>query len=473
MRILRALALTSALILATALNAETLTAQSIGGRITSSADGAPIMGAEIVLLDGGGVNVLGTTTSGMGGVYRLDTPGPGVYLLVVNREGFANQVSSPITVAVDPVDFDLSMTEQRVGETGAVADDLDDATLLSMAIAEVCEGIFVPGLHAILFGAVRNQADSEPLAFVEVQARWTVEGMGSDSRRVRSDDAGAYLICDAPASTELTLQAVESETDVEGGEQRMTLSAGTMRKVDLGIPLSNPNQGGNILGQVTDEGGTGIVGASVRLLGADRIATTNNRGIFFFDDVPSGVEIVEAEGLGYAVQRESVRILGGRAQEISIRLSVDPIDLAPILVSVRPRKWFIDRRDLEQRILLGTGYIMMREDIEERAPQVLGEALRGIPGVQVTRLGGGMSGVYEIQFRGAANLANQACNPVVWVDGVRLGNDGSIFREIQAFEIEVLEVYRGPAEVPAEFAGGEARCGVVSVWTRRGGRLIG
>jgi hypothetical protein len=448
-------------------------AQSISGRVTSRDDGAPVVGARIVLLDGAGVEVLGSVQSGEEGEYRLPVPGAGSYLLMVERTGFANQVSNPIAVeAGEDVAFNLSMTVQRVGQTGAVSDSLDDATLLAMAMAEICEGSFVPGMHGILYGAIRNRADGEPLPFVQAEVRWTVSGMGSDRREVRSDDAGAYVICNAPAGTPLRVRAFEAEADVDGTEERLTLRAGTMRKLDLAIGLSNPSQPGNLLGRVTDDRGNPLVGAEVRLIGSGRVTTTNDRGVFVLENVPAGMEILEAETLGFALQREGVRVLGGRAQELVVRLAADPVELAPLLVSVRPRKWFSDRQGLEQRIALGAGYIMLREDIEERAPQVLGEALRGVPGVTVTRLGGGISGTYSIQLRGAANLANQACNPMVWVDGVNWGNDGSIFRDIPAFEIEAIEVYRGAAEVPGEFSGQEARCGVIVVWTRRG-RVIG
>ncbi|HSG49809.1 MAG TPA: hypothetical protein VLA43_18445, partial [Longimicrobiales bacterium] len=37
-----------------------LAAQSISGRITARADGAPVAGAQIILLDESGVEVLGT-----------------------------------------------------------------------------------------------------------------------------------------------------------------------------------------------------------------------------------------------------------------------------------------------------------------------------------------------------------------------------------------------------------------------------
>jgi hypothetical protein len=69
-------------------------------------------------------------------------------------------------------------------------------------------------------------------------------------------------------------------------------------------------------------------------------------------------------------------------------------------------------------------------------------------------------------------MLNEVCNPVIWMDGVKIGNDPVMFRDITGPEIDAVEVYRGAAEVPGEFSGGDARCGVVVVWTRRG-RIIG
>jgi len=450
-----------------------LRAQAVEGRVTTAVDGSPVAGARVILLDGQGARVLGTAATDAVGRYRIDAPAPGTYLIMVERAGYANQVSSALTVGDgEPTGYDLSMTLQEVGRTGAVADSLDDQTLLGLGVAEACRGAFTPGLHGILFGAVRNRADSEPLPFVEVEARWEEAGMGTNRSRTRSDDAGAYILCDVPAGSRVQVRALDRETDLEGDAREVTLRAGTMRKLDLPLPLSDPNQPGNLLGRVMDLDGRPLVGAEVRLVGAGRTAPTNERGVFVLEEVPPGPEVLEVEMMGYATQREGVRVVGGRAQDITVRLSTQPVELAPILVTVRPRTWFIDRRGLEDRIALGMGYILLREDIEERSAQVLGELMRDIPGVRVRAGGGGLRRQYVVQMRGSANLANDACQPVVWVDGVKWGTDGSAFTEVMAFEIEAVEVFRGAAEVPGEYAGGDSRCGVVVVWTRRG-RTIG
>lgn len=46
------------------------------------------------------------------------------------------------------------------------------------------------------------------------------------------------------------------------------------------------------------------------------------------------------------------------------------------------------------------------------------------------------------------------------------------FTQFVAMDIEAVEIYRGAGSVPGEFGGGDAACGAVVIWTRRGGRTI-
>ncbi len=70
---------------------------------------------------------------------------------------------------------------------------------------------------------------------------------------------------------------------------------------------------------------------------------------------------------------------------------------------------------------------------------------------------------------------------MVWIDGLRiepteilpaggLTSLNSWTRAIHPIDIEAIEVYRTPAEIPAQYnTGGNAACGVILIWTRRGG----
>ena len=80
-----------------------------------------------------------------------------------------------------------------------------------------------------------------------------------------------------------------------------------------------------------------------------------------------------------------------------------------------------------------------------------------------------------VYFRGyerqGADGAVAVCWPRVIVDGVVVSTGGAEPAEIDALvdpsRIEGMEVYRRPAELPAEFGGAQSGCGVIVVWTKR------
>lgn len=447
-----------------------LQGQEIRGSLVRSSDGGPLAGALVILMDQAARELARTTTAD-DGRFRFRDVEDGIFMVVVEQQGYANHLTEPFAVAAgETYELDLTLDPRRVGDTGVTTDSLSDAELLATAIADACRDEFVPSMHGILFGAIRDEASGQPIPGAAARLRWRpvdAPGVARSEVTVRADEVGAYLACSVPAGREVEIQP--SLDEVEGSSRHVTVRAGTMSKEDFTIPLSDPTMPGNILGRVLDtRTGAPIAGAAVRLPRAARTTVSNTRGVFFFRDLPAGTDTLQVEVLGYATKTERLQIVGGRAQEVEVRLARQAIELAPLLVTVQPRRWFSDRAGLESRIELGNGLILTRAELEQRAPTLLGDALVGLPGVTVRRSGGGLTAEYVVQLRGAANLAAQACQPMVWVDGRRWSGGGSAFREIQGIELEAVEIYRGPAEVPGEFSGGDARCGVVVVWTRRG-----
>jgi outer membrane receptor for ferrienterochelin and colicin len=121
----------------------------------------------------------------------------------------------------------------------------------------------------------------------------------------------------------------------------------------------------------------------------------------------------------------------------------------------------------------GTGLFLDRQAIERRSgARELGDLLRAIPGVTVDFNG-------LIRLRGIRTGAASACGaPLVFLDGIAVNRreaasgvpDPSQWqRSIDPDDIEAIELYRSPAEVPARYnSGGTAACGVILIWGRRG-----
>ena len=99
----------------------------------------------------------------------------------------------------------------------------------------------------------------------------------------------------------------------------------------------------------------------------------------------------------------------------------------------------------------------------------MASALQEVPGVEVSG-----SGVRRrITVTRCASPAN-AGEPVIYLDGIKVHRPGTgspmyVLWEVTSLDVEAIEVYKGPASVPAEFSGSDAACGAIVIWTRRGG----
>ena len=103
---------------------------------------------------------------------------------------------------------------------------------------------------------------------------------------------------------------------------------------------------------------------------------------------------------------------------------------------------------------------MIRSELEAKAATNLPQLLMELPGVRM--LGRGDSLV----------IRGRTCLPMVFMDGrlTRLDPDRGLL-DINLFDVEAVEFYKGTASIPAEFnysTNTQAGCGAVVVWTRRG-----
>ena len=112
---------------------------------------------------------------------------------------------------------------------------------------------------------------------------------------------------------------------------------------------------------------------------------------------------------------------------------------------------------LERRRSNAIGHFYTRKDIVARQPQYLSELLRNLPGVIVSA---SRSGGYTLRMRGCRYA------PVIWIDRTRA--EGIELDEVaRVDEVGALEVYTGPAGVPAQYLDrSNVGCGTILVWSR-------
>jgi len=215
-----------------------------------------------------------------------------------------------------------------------------------------------------------------------------------------------------------------------------------------------------------------IAHADIRLLD-DRgrgIASTlaDSLGGFEFRTV-SGLYAFQAVAPGFVQATTPVIELGiGELLEIRVVLSPRAILLAPLEITARSRPLIsgMTMQGFHERRAKNLGFALTREQIEQRKPRRVSDLLRAVPGVRV--IPGGV-GSGSIRIPGAGTRFRDNCEVKVLLDGFLFRWGGSTIDDIPVDDLEAIEVFRNLAETPPEYAGPDARCGVVAVWTRRGG----
>ncbi len=171
---------------------------------------------------------------------------------------------------------------------------------------------------------------------------------------------------------------------------------------------------------------------------------------------------------------------------IDLRLAAVPVELAPVAVTgeVEP---YLQTRGFYERKLAGVGTFLDPPVVEKLASKakVVGDILGHIPGVSI--IYGDRTGVRVPQLRTCRTIsqrlalartpgretsyptADSAVSdlsqfPRMYVDGLAVGYEtlGSLLPT----DLLAVEVYMGPAQVPLQYGGTDAPCGVILIWSK-------
>jgi hypothetical protein len=159
-----------------------------------------------------------------------------------------------------------------------------------------------------------------------------------------------------------------------------------------------------------------------------------------------------------------------------VRMDVEAIPLAPLEVVARGRRYFVDRSHIlegfDHRVRLGFGTYFTRDQIEEIGPLRVSDLLRRVPGVTIVPGGTRTEPVLSMN-RAQFGSGGGSCPVQIFMDGMLVTRAGvgpiSVDELATPQALEGVEIYRGLSTVPADFLNENAHCGVVALWTRRGG----
>ncbi len=233
------------------------------------------------------------------------------------------------------------------------------------------------------------------------------------------------------------------------------------------LPLSVQAQRGSsmIFGVVVNRATQApITNADIVQTGSGRTVKSDSLGYYRFDNLSAGIVRFSVRASGFHLGQFTYALANGEHMERDIEL-----DSTSVVLSNKPAQQLpevaveaaasMGRRfaDFERRKATGRGHYLTRAQIEQKGANDLPNALRDLRGVTMDC--GGTS-CYVRMVR-----APSRCQPEYIVDE-RVDNMFGPYVPIR--DIEAIEVYTGPSDVPGEFAGTNAGCGVIVIWTRSG-----
>jgi hypothetical protein len=239
-----------------------------------------------------------------------------------------------------------------------------------------------------------------------------------------------------------------------------------------------------------------IPGVYLELIGFDgeavRSRIADDEARFLFTNLAPGYYRLRGERLGYQETVSGfVDLDEGETVELEFRMAVEAIVMEPITVVASPRPWYEHMKapalwDYYERSeylkSIGQGRFLGPEELRNMSGMSVTMAVGTIPGMQAVTSEHSGSRFHLLGRRG--------CDALFFLNGMQVKLRPPPIRAdtadvdfvpgpaplewfiddfVHLSDVEAIEVYRGPAELPGEFHGfgGNANCGAVVVWTRR------
>jgi hypothetical protein len=214
--------------------------------------------------------------------------------------------------------------------------------------------------------------------------------------------------------------------------------------------------------------GRTIPGALIALADSSRSVQSDSAGRYVLADLPPGVVQLIVRADGFPALGIIVELLAGQTLERPVRLDSTPSgrlaaaqSLPAINVTAAAPVENYRLVAFEQRRHNGRGQYLTERQIVQSGAYNVNEAIRAMRGVTYECGGSAEAGACHVRM----SRAPMRCPPE-WVIDEQVNNDfGST---IPIRDVIAIEVYTGPSDVPGEFAGRNAGCGVIVVWTRSG-----
>ena len=443
---------------------------TLSGIVYDSLHNEPVRGATVVIAGSTHQAVTDST-----GAYRfaVDSLPEGVVTV-----GFFMASMDSLGITPPPRQIGIHHGESAVLDLGVPS--------MRTVLHVICRDSASEG-KGMMLGVVRDAESDAPLPGALVVVMWTEMNVGNSSlsklpkaAHTTVGERGTYRLCGIPDGVVLRAQArmgakASGWIDITmppGGVIQRDFLMGQRQVAAAPAPTSAAPQGttaasppapkplGTALlnGTVVGADGKPLEGAQVYLVGTAVGARADSRGIFRLSGLPAGTQTVEVRLISYSPKRYTVDLSPHRESKLAAVMDAKAQVLGEITVQGKPTSSIPGFDDRAKR---GLGTFLNRKDIENRQSVLTTDLFRTIPGLSV-----GFDGSnYVVQ---SARSAGGGCQVAWYLDGSPYDNSSNdLDQMIRPNDIEAIEVYKSPSEVPVQFQGHNASCGTILVWTKR------
>jgi hypothetical protein len=211
-------------------------------------------------------------------------------------------------------------------------------------------------------------------------------------------------------------------------------------------------------GRVMDsEMGNPVAGATVRI-GKDTGAAVRSDSLGFFriPNLRGGPTDVRIQAIGYEEGLFRVYLPDSGSVGQNFSLDFNGFMLPEIVVQARAEVLQPRYIDFERRRLRKLGAFLRWDDLKKASYSSVGDALRTVRGVRIQ--------CDQSAFECFAVMSRTPnCHPTWYIDGIQVH---SFHENTPIRDVYGIEIYRGSGEIPAEFTGSDAACGVIAMWTK-------
>lgn len=337
-------------------------------------------------------------------------------------------------------------------------------TLLAAAAGAAAGQEHECGERASLHVLVTEESGAMILPGATVVVHWTSDGVLRPVREPAEAD-GTFSICVPGDARGATVWAEFGDDSSEEAVIDFELGAASEAHLRVLFGEADP---GRIVGRIFDSStDKSVPTAAVSVAGRPQEVQTDRHGRFALAGIPAGNHRLEVSMLGYAALGIPVTVSRGLTTEVQAGLVPAPLQMEPLVATaVRPRRLevggFYERKYYGE--LLSGGTFFTLEDIDRRRPLRITHMLADAPGIRLRCPGSGARCWVE-SSRASQGFTPGGCRLRAFIDSSPV-DVFDLDTLVLPVEVAGIEVYQGASELPPEFGGYDARCGVVVIWTK-------